>query len=397
MYRYYQKIGGEEPWTPIQAHLSLDEIRPTFATVLSVDTLIDNETPKELVQKAKYSGPMYFDLDAEDLQDSIQGARELLKKLQDNELQAQDIQIFLSGKKGLHIIIPDVCFMAKPGVAVQNLPAIYKEIAFKFAVDPLDIRVYTARRGRQLRTCYNVRENGNYRVPITLKELETLTPEEYQVLCKTPRVVQGHDPKWRGKFALVYDSALQKIGKLKPKARKPVPAEILKEQLPIFKRLATGDATSTAGFNVTAMQLALYALEMKWSEQVFMEQCEGIINNHVSDGSRYNSPARRARELRRMYAYLEDNPGFEYSVQGLRACTKAEPVQAHAESSDDEGNWEEASEFDEPQDEFFAGVYAGTSAYMASKGEDGDVKVTNFLFKNPVILRDIKSDRKSVV
>ena len=379
MYKFYQRIGGTEPWTPIQAHLPLDEIRPTFVTVLALDTLIEDDTPKEVKAKVKYAGPMYFDLDAEDIAESIEGAQQLVKLLQEQDLTAADLQIYLSGKKGLHILIPEVCFNTKPG-PVQGLPAVYKEIAHKFAVDTLDFRVYTAKKGRQFRTCYNVRENGNYKVPITLAELQNLTPELYSELCKHPRVVSGHDPKWRGKFSLAYDAALQKVSKLKPKVSKPVPLEILKQQLPIFTKVANGEVQTDAGFNVLAMQLSLYAREMKWTEDDFIARCAGVVANHNSDGSRYNSPSRRERELRRMFVYLEDNSGFDYSSAGLKSLAKTQVSEPDYHSGE-EPEEEEAD---------FAGVYTGTNCYMASKGEDGDVKITNFVFRDITVSKNIR-------
>lgn len=380
LYKFYQKVGGTEAWTPVQAHLSLDEIRPTFVTILALDTLIDDDTPKEVKAKVKYQGPMYFDLDAEDIAESIDGAKQLVKLLQEQELTAEDLQIYLSGKKGLHIIIPEVCFNTKPA-PVPNLPAVYKEVAHKFAVDTLDFRVYTAKKGRQFRTCYNVRENGNYKVPITLAELNSLTPETYSELCKQPRVVGGHSPKWRGKFSLAYDAALQKVSKLKPKVSKPVPPDVLKQQLPIFSKVANGEVATESGFNVAAMQLALYARESKWTEDYLIQMCTGIIQSHDSDGSRYNSPARRERELRRMFVYLEDNAGFEYSAAGLKSLSKSHAPEPYAEG-DDTGESEEDSSA-------FAGVYAGTSCYMGSRGEEGDVKLTNFIFTDIKVMRSL--------
>lgn len=379
MYRFYQRVGGTESWTPIQAHLPLDEIRPTFVTVLALDTLIDDDTPKEVKAKVKYQGPMYFDLDAEDISESIEGARQLVRLLQEQDLTDSDLQIFLSGKKGLHILIPEVCFNTKPA-PVLNLPAVYKEIAYKFAVDTLDFRVYTAKKGRQFRTCYNIRENGNYKVPITLAELEALTPETYSELCKQPRVVSGHDPKWRGKFSLAYDAALQKVSKIKPKASKPVPPEVLRQQLPIFSKVASGEVATESGFNVTAMQLCLYAREMKWAEDYFIQLCAGIIQNHNSDGSRYNSPARRERELRRMFVYLEDNSGFDYSAAGLKSLGKSHEPAQYAEGED---------QLEEEDSSPFAGVYQGASCYMGSRGEDGDVKLTNFVFTEVRVMKNL--------
>lgn len=385
MYYYYQKVGGNEDWTPIQAHLPLETIKPTFVTILAVDTLINKDTPNEVKTKVKHQGPMYFDFDdKEEVANSITDVKAFVKKLQAHELTASDFQIFLSGKKGLHVIVPEVCFVQK-SVPVQGLVAIYKEIAFSLAVDTMDFRVYTAGRGRQFRTCYNVRENGNYKVPITLEELETLTVEKYNEYCAAPRVVTGHAPQWRGKFALLYDQAFQKISKLKPKVRKPTSPEVLAQQLPVFQKLAGGELATDAGFNNIAMQLALYAREMGWTEDTFISMCDGVINKHVSDGSRYNTPARRERELRRMFYYLEDNPSFEYSVGGIKAClVKVVDAPWDGESEPAEGE----KPADAPD---FAGIYAGTTAYMASKGEDGDVPVSNFVFRDIRVLRSIET------
>jgi len=388
LYKYYQLVGADEDWTPIQADQPLDSIRPTFVTALAVDTLFAKDTPKEAALRAKYQGPMYFDLDAEDIADAIAGAKDLWSKLKSYDLTADDVQIYLSGKKGLHFIVPERCFVEKPQ-PTMGLVAIYKEMAFALAVDTLDFRVYTAKRGRQFRTCYNQRENGNYKVPITAQELDDLTAESYTKLCKAPRTLPAVNPQWRGKFALLYDQAFQKTSKLKPKVLKPVPKSVLQQQLPIFKKLASGELQTEGGFNVIAMQLCLYAREMGWAEDQLVSSCAGLINNHHSDGIRYNSPRKRERELRRMFWYLEDNPSFEYSVQGIKACLAPEVSKNPAETQDFSGNPEEG-DFVEVEESDFGGVYRGVTAYMASKGEDGDVAITNFLFKNVWLLRSLE-------
>lgn len=390
LYKYYQLVGGDEPWTPIQADADLEKLKPTFVTALSVDTLIEKDTPKDLIVKAKYQGPMYLDLDADDISESIEGAKALWAKLQKYELTAADVQIFLSGKKGLHFIIPEVCYVQKIQ-PTQALVAIYKEMAFALAVDTLDFRVYTAKRGRQFRTCYNVRENGNYKVPITALELETLSAENYAEYCKAPRTVSGHAPAWRGKFALLYDQAAQKVGRVKPKVHKPVSREALQQQMPLFTKLASGQLDTSGGFNVIAMQLCLFARESGWTEDQLVQLCKGIIDNHNSDGSRYNTPKRRERELRRMFWYLEDNPAFDYSAAGIKSCLKAEPilvpvtdehgVEVDPDSDDDTAVGEESQ---------FGGVYAGRSAYMAVKGEEGDVAISNFVLRKVRLLRDLE-------
>lgn len=378
MYVYYQRIGGEEDWTPTQADTDLSVIKPTFVTVLAVDTLIEKGTAKEAVNKAKYVGPMYFDLDSDDIQESITDAKALVKNLLSSGLREQDLEIYLSGKKGLHILIPQECFLQRVQPTL-NLPAIYKELAYSFAQDSVDMRVYTAKRGRMLRTCYNQRENGKYKVQITLAELTALTPESYAELASTPRPVVKATPEWSGAFAIKYDSAFQKVANRPKKVTKPTPPNVLKEQRTLFDKLASGQLKTEKGFNVIGMQLCLYAREAGWTEEQLLEACEGVIQNHESDGSRYNTPRRRRAELVRMFWYLQENPSFEYSAGGIKACI----VKASDEAVD---TGEDEKPADEPD---FVGVYAGTTCYMVSRAEDGDSPISNFVFRNTKLLRDI--------
>lgn len=401
LYKFYQLSGGDDAWIPIQAHLPLDKIKPTFVTILAVDTLIGKETSKEDISRAKYLGPLYFDIDAEDIEEAIDSGKELVSKLMEYELTEQDIQIYLSGKKGLHVIVPETCFQEKP-VPMQGLVQVYKEMALRFAVDALDFRVYSARRGRQFRTCYNVRENGNYKVPISLGELQSLTADGYATLCKQPRSAPLYAPQWRPRFALAFDEAVQKVGKVKPRKAKPVTPAVLKDSLPLYAKIASGSEKTDCGFNNLAMQLALYARECKWTEDAFIKSCEGVIQNHESDGSRYNSPRKREAELRRMFWYVDENPSLDFGKGALKSCLKASkgskqdtglpeaPVfDQKAEASDEAASEDEAEDYD---DQEYGGVYRAGNKYMVSQGEDGDKAISNFVLDDITILRNLKED-----
>lgn len=391
MYKFYQPNGGNEEWIPIQAHLPLDKIKPTFVTILAIDTLITKDTSKEDMRKAKYLGPMYFDIDNDDIVESIESGKELVAHLMEYELTEQDIQIYLSGKKGLHVIVPEVCFQEKP-VPTQGLVQIYKEIALRFAVDSMDFRVYTASRGRQFRTCHNVRENGNYKVPISYGELQSLTKESYAELCKQPRSAPLYAPQWRPRFALVFDEAVQKVGKVKPRKSKPVTPAMLKDGMPLFKRLASGQAKTDCGFNNLAMQLAIYARECKWKEDEFVAACAGVITSHESDGSRYNTPRKREAELRRMYWYVEDNQNLDFGIQALKACAADKEDRDSSLPSapvfyEDE---EPSSEDDDYDEQDYGGIYRAGNRYFVSKGEDGDQAISNFALDDITILHNLK-------
>ena len=290
LYYYFQRVGGDEVWTPIQADQNLTAIKPTFITVLALDTLLEDHPQREALEAVKYQGPMYFDLDSESIGDSIEGGKALLAKLNESGLKDSDIEIYLSGKKGLHFIIAPVCFMEKVQ-PLQRLPAIYKEMAFKLAVDTVDFKVYTARKGRMLRTCHNIRENGNYRVPVTADELRSLTPETYDSLCKLPRNVGMPAPQFRPEFALVFDAAQQKIANIKRRKPKPVTTQELQRALPEIQQILKGENLSDIGFNKIAMQLCVYARESKWSEDTLVQNAKQLCEKHQSDGYRYGTPA----------------------------------------------------------------------------------------------------------
>jgi len=370
LFFYYQPTGGDEKWIPIQENRAheFNTIRPTFVTVLAIDTLLDDRPTREETEKARYLGSLYFDLDAEDIEDSIAGAQQLLARLIKEGLEEQDIQIFLSGKKGLHLLVPMGCFVEKPAPQVR-LPAIYKEMALRYAVDTLDHKVYTARKGRMLRTPYNIRENGNYKVSITAEELRSLTGEGYSTLCKVPRVFSVPPPIFRPTFALEYLSAKQKALSVKQKKTKPVDLAALQSHAPTVQQVMRGENLADVGFNKIAIQLALYARESNMSEDALVEACAGLISNHESDGSRYNSPAKREGELRRMFFYVEDNFAYEYAFEPIKALVYRAPTITISES----GEVTDSATFS-------CGVTISGNCYTVSKGDAGDMAISNFLF-----------------
>ena len=317
LFRYFQRQGGEEVWTPCKVQENLDAIKPTFTTVLALDTLLESDPDAETRDRIKYSGPLYFDIDAADLQDSIDSARILLTKLLDAGLTDHDIEIYVSGKKGFHLLVPTVCFMEKPDEPVVKLPAIYKEVAFKMAVPFLDFQVYTARRGRMFRTVYNQRENGWYKSSITATQLRTMTVAGYGEAASQPTGWGTTRAAFSPRFSLVYTAACQRVSAAKPKRSKPPTPEVLRRDMGIVNKVLRGD--SQAGFNKIALQLGIYAREVGWSPEKLVDAAQGLVANHVSDSYRYNTPAKRQAALRSMASYVDENGYYAYSTATLRS------------------------------------------------------------------------------
>ena len=366
MYVYYQVNGGVEEWQACQfKHLGSINPRPTFITILSLDVLVTPDMSRETRDKIRYQGPMYFDLDSEDVGDSLNDARELVDRLVEQGLTEGDMSVYLSGKKGVHLVIPQEVFMERPS-PLQRLPAIYKELAFHFAVGTTDFAVYTASRGRMFRTPYNQRENGNYKVRITLDELKKChTQADYNALCQAPRNDVAPSGTFRPRFALLFDAARQKITKVKVRKPKPVSAKQLAEHEPIVAKILAGRVEDGVGFNKVAIQLALYARTVGMSPQKLVEEAATLVASHSGDGIRYNTPDKRARELVRMCQYVEDNPAYEYAIEPIKAMVKRQTLAERAESGNnvthDEGDESDVS----------GGVFIRSGTYWV-RGADED-------------------------
>lgn len=395
LYRAYQLEGGNEAWTPCFDNADFDSLKPTFITVLACDTLIAKDSPKVLIEGAKYLGPMYFDLDSAELSEAIAGAKALWGKLKALELAPTDVEVYLSGKKGLHILIPPVVFMEKQ-TPVSKLPAIYKELAFNLAVDTVDFAVYSARRGRMFRTHYNVRENGNYKVQISTAELEALTEEGYDALCQSGRGLLTQTPAFCPRLAILYDGIKQKVLALQKKKAKPVDAATLRKHLPVIQQLMRGERVKDGvGFNKIAIQLGIYAQEAKLSEDQLIEQCQGLIQNHTGDGYRYNSPFKREEELRRMFNYLEENCSYDYAIAPIQAMLGGADTKVTAADFDEEGDIpsEDSDPFLNDSD---GGIYVKGGHYYVA-GEQGDKHIMNARFKNVTVLRVPETEEISCI
>lgn len=380
-YFYYQLIGGNEDWKGIQAD-NLAEInpRPTFVTILATDTIFVKDMSRDLRDKAKYLGPMYFDLDSTDVDDSLSGARDLLAKLRDLGLDDGDMAIYLSGKKGVHFVIPQKVFFDKVNL-LQRLPAIYKELAFQLAVDCLDFAVYTGGMGRMFRTCHNIRENGNYKVRISSAELLACTAEGYDQLCSAPRPDPSVAGNFRAKLGMLFDAARQKVTKLKPKKIQQVDAATLKRHQPTVKRLLDGKVVDGVGFNKIAIQLALYAREMGMNPDSLIAEADGVLDNHNSDSYRYNTRSKRERELRRMCAYVEDNSVYDYSIDPIKSML----VKV-------EGDTSRSSNDEEDSEDISGGVVQRSGSYwVLGSGESPDKCILSASFTNSRVLYDTKN------
>lgn len=324
-FHYYQIKGGEEHWQPVPvSHRDkvVAELKPMFVTVLSVSKLVDDLTYEEKLKLA-YMGPFYADFDSEDEALVIIKVNEYLDKLEELGVNLAMCRLFTTGGRGYHVEVPVELFMEKvPKTGVIGLPSIYREMALTLAVDTLDLKIYSTGRGRMWRQPNVERSNNRFKVPVTVAEMRGMTPELAIELSSTPRdPVPVLDPDFCVKLSIEYSKAAQKVEELlKKRARfKPNPADREKATSASIQYMMAGlGIKATAGFQEIATQLAIAAVTAGMSEDKFIVECQGLIDNHQGDSKRYGTPAKRAEELRRMHRYMDGNQCYEFSVGAVK-------------------------------------------------------------------------------
>lgn len=330
---------------------------PSFRTVLAISHdpdafLSQGIDPNE---KVKYLGPMYFDLDGEEISEAIKSAQALYLELVNKmEVPEGAIKIYLSGKKGFHFTIAKEVFgVTKPRLL---LPYIWGEFAGLFQhIQHIDTSVYTALKGRMWR-CPNMErpDNGRYKVQITRKELNELdTEQDYIRLVSEPR------PEFENKFdpseipslmshIEACTEGVKRMLKARKKAAESISIEDLREApgIPgcIDILIKQGDCPES-NWNQAAMQLAGYIAARYEAEED--EEFKPIVDEFLENVSSSTRPT--VTDRKSSYEYLSRKAfqgGIKFSAGGIIAaigtrcgdcvvCTK----RTQKAGADEDGNY----------------------------------------------------------
>lgn len=327
LYMFYQ-TEEKGKWFPALASERDNLIKtkkPALVSALDVDSSFDHDLTLEETRALRYSGPAYFDWDAEDLEEATSQFQKFLLNLKAKGVDLDMLRLYATGKKGYHCEIPMPMFMGKPPAnGTAFLPDMYREMAHALFVDTLDMRVYTARRGRMWR-CMNVlRDNGKYKVQISAEEALTMTVEKYMQLCDSPRnALPTEPPVMNGELGLLFAQARDKVeaSAAKKKTKKPAADQLAKfkgEWPETLQGILMGATVKEGvGWNHISLQLSIAASELGKSEAQLLEDAAPLIHSHESDSGRYNTPAKRIADLREMFRYVNGNPCYEFSTGGI--------------------------------------------------------------------------------
>lgn len=202
-YWYYQ-TGEEKRWLHVEDSADAEgEVRKNGGTkmsVLKISQLVGDDADIYTDKfDLKYCGPLYFDIDCGEADDqimtAIEASRTLVRNLLSAGIEGKAIQMVLSGKKGMHVLVDQRAVTGSAGM-ITALPAIYRKIAEKLYVEGMDFQVYGSRRGNTFRLVNLQREGiGTYPVHVTIDELMKLNVEQYREFVKGPRSVPDRPEK----------------------------------------------------------------------------------------------------------------------------------------------------------------------------------------------------------
>ncbi len=136
-------------------------------------------------------------------------------------------------------------------------------------------------------------------------------------------------PALSNKLAVLYAKAAKKIeAGTKKRASAKRDATLLakfKGQFPpSLARLMAGEGSAeNTGFNKIALQIAITSHALGKTEEQVLAACDGLVANHVSDGSRYNTPDKRRAELARMFSYTATAATTSARTRCVRFCPRA--------------------------------------------------------------------------
>ena len=328
--------------------------------------------------------------------------------MQDLQVNPYALRIFATGGKGFHVLVSPNNFLTKaPAKGLPLLPTIFKEIAYKLAVKSLDLRVYTARKGRKFRQPNIERPNGKYKVPVTYDALVQMAElaktdhqaarEQYDQLCSAPsdyHFIEEENPVLAPGLMAMFDECKTKVQSMQ-RSRKVKPVR-LPEHLPSFEMLLRGEGVKPdVGFHQIALQAAITAHATGMPLASFLANAAGLCENHDSDGYRYNTPSKRRAELARMFDYTEDNPCYEYSAGAVGSLLTHPAMDMRGvEMTEDEVLADMEFGMDEYSDEYeHAGLtLTASGAYVAT--EHGQKRILAMGFED--VTEMVSADTGSV-
>jgi hypothetical protein len=268
-----------------------------------------------------------FDIDHRDIQESIRDRQKLLDTLVGMGVDLTYVEIFASGSKGFHVLVPALYYSS--GKANKYLPQIYRWMAArikeKHGIQGLDLNLYHGKRGSLLRLPNQVRSDGKYKVPITVSEARSITPEFYAAVTAAPRQIAFQtlpNGALAAGFASLFEQSKADVKKHLRQGTKTqsVPDEVLAKfgdglTPKCVDWMTNGERCKSAPFNAFGMQVEIYLAKAPVAEAKADELRESLVLHGKSDRMRTQS---ERRDHLRQLCNSVDKEAYTFSCRAMR-------------------------------------------------------------------------------
>jgi len=357
----YTKPEGKGKWKLIENKPEAVPADAFFKTVLSVDQDVSR---LEEGEKIFYKGPLYFDIDAEDENDSLDDCRRLLLSLYaDYGVNLNDLLIHCTGGKGFHILVPAKVFSS--GKATQHLAYTYKQVAVEFNLAYLDYGIYSGGKGRMWRIENIQRASGRYKVALTAAEIFGL---DFKAIFNRT-LVPGPPTELKKKVSFSAElSALFRRSTYKPRKIITIADEKLK-QLPddpdcIKNVLAVKDIKAGRRFNHLTLLLSSYGKGRGWSFEELTEKAQEFLETYPS--SVYKTHKDKIQHLKSIFNYVNSSGQYDFNCSASRLNVECQCADCPIEQDQIEKDYDTS-----------LGLELAHNCYFR-KTETGRVQITTF-------------------
>lgn len=393
-YRYFQR-GEKTPWITIPAEGAEEAALAQGAarlTVLSTSKALGGLDGEAVPKDVRFFGPLYFDIDhKEDLALAIESANRLVTRLiEDYGVDPADIQAYLSGSKGLHLFLQPKSFgLERP---VLRLPLIFKEMATLLYVSGMDMQPYSMRNAFRLPNVK--RDDGRYRVGVSIAELRELTVERYKELVAKPRPDFRH-PDGTGKtyvqLTVLFESGTERAKKNEKVIQdtSQVYSPVLRQHFaidppPCVLSLADGKKAEVASFNQVATQVAIFAARLSPEGLGTFEPTWARIADNQSSSS-YSTSRMRREHMEGQYAYMRSMDRYNFSCNAMRSVLKGRPC--------DECPLEAVKIVDSPESAAEAvGITARADGYFDIAAQGKPRRISTFILEPEYVYNQLMED-----
>lgn len=334
-YRYVKPEARKATWKAVAETEPLGD-RDYFTTILVVDKKAKSTKQGGSVEGAKYKGPFYVDID-ETPAKAIKLARQAIKKLTDAGVNAEDIRVWASGKKGFHITVPQAVFTDDRGY--ENLPKIYKAIAIALKLEA-DMTVYSQGRGRMWRVPGLLRgDNQRYKVPITIDELQDMKVADYDTLVEQARdeFPEPTNVKRVDFLSALFKRSSSKVTRMLTESRGVFIDPELKRAIrdnedyedsetqlpPCAVELMHGEVAPNTGFNDVSLQFAKAVAAFAPGNSL------ALIDEFAENakGESYNTQLARRNHCTTAFHIASRDVGYDWSCRSILSVLKSEPCE----------------------------------------------------------------------